>query len=65
MKIKFKTFSLNRKYYKSANICSKKNVPDQKRSFRTEKKHPVCKYQKMEEAKSTNPTPEGICKPES
>lgn len=40
-------------------------MPDQKGSFRTEKKHPVCKYQKMEEAKSTNPTPEGICKPES
>lgn len=40
-------------------------MPDQKGSFRTEKKHPVCKYKKMEEAKSTNPTPEGICKPES
>lgn len=37
MKIKFKTFSLNRKCYKSANICLKKNVPDQKGSFRTEK----------------------------
>lgn len=33
--------------------------------FEQKKKHPVCKYQKMEEAKSTNPTPEGICKPES